>query len=125
MSHIKALDEVKFPIDWNAFERRALKRLKEIQPNLLSEKANHIVAIKPESRGYVVAKDWVEFDEKFHRHFPRAGRSPWEKLVRVKIHLTESDEALLSLALLRGYRMVGGDTREVQFERRIRRRGKR
>jgi hypothetical protein len=58
------------PIDWASFERKALERLKEIQPLLLPEKANYIVAIEPESGGYVVAKTVAEATEEFRRRFP-------------------------------------------------------
>ncbi len=58
------------PVDWTSFERKALERLKEIQPLLLPEKANHIVAIEPESGGYVVAKTVAEASEEFRRRFP-------------------------------------------------------
>jgi hypothetical protein len=58
------------PIDWASFERKALERLKEIQPLLLPEKANYIVAIEPESGGYVVAKTVAEAAEEFRRRFP-------------------------------------------------------
>jgi len=61
---------LKLPIDWASFERKALERLKEIQPLLLPEKANYIVAIEPESGGYVVAKTVAEAAEEFHRRFP-------------------------------------------------------
>ncbi len=61
---------VKLPIDWNEFERKALERLKEIQPQLLPEKAHYIVAIEPESGGYVVAENFAEAAEEFHRRFP-------------------------------------------------------
>jgi hypothetical protein len=58
------------PIDWASFERKALERLKEIQPLLLPEKAKYIVAIEPESGGYVVAKTVAEAAEEFRRRFP-------------------------------------------------------
>ena len=61
---------LKLPVDWAEFERKALERLKEIQPLLLPEKANHIVAIEPESGGYVVAKTVAEATEEFRRRFP-------------------------------------------------------
>jgi len=51
------------------FERKALERLKEIQPLLLPEKANHIVAIEPESGGYVVAKTREEVVREFRQRF--------------------------------------------------------
>lgn len=69
MSKRKSRDEVKFPIDWNAFERKAFERLKEIQPILLPQKADHIVAIEPESGGYVVAKTREEAMKMFQRRF--------------------------------------------------------
>jgi hypothetical protein len=56
-------------INWATFERKGLERLKEIQPLLSPEKADHIVAIEPESGGFVVGRDWVEADEKFRRRF--------------------------------------------------------
>jgi hypothetical protein len=58
------------PIDWASFERKALERLKEIQPLLLPEKAKYIVAIEPESGGYVVAKTVAEAAEEFRHRFP-------------------------------------------------------
>ena len=58
------------PIDWASFERKALERLKEIQPLLLPEKANYIVAIEPESGGYVVAKTREEAVREFRQCFP-------------------------------------------------------
>jgi hypothetical protein len=58
------------PVDWASFERKALERLKEIQPLLLPEKANYIVAIEPESGSYVVAKTVAEAAEEFRRRFP-------------------------------------------------------
>lgn len=61
---------VKLPVDWNEFERKALERLKEIQPKLLPEKAHCIVAIEPESGGYVVAESFAEAAEKFRHRFP-------------------------------------------------------
>jgi len=61
---------LKSPVDWVAFERKALERLKEIQPLLLPEKANHIVAIEPESGGYVVAKTREEAVKEFRQRFP-------------------------------------------------------
>ncbi|MDT7898784.1 MAG: hypothetical protein RRB24_12275 [Armatimonadota bacterium] len=57
-------------IDWATFERKGLERLKEIQPLLLPDKADHIVAIEPESGGYVVAKTRDEAYRQFHRRFP-------------------------------------------------------
>jgi hypothetical protein len=62
--------DLNLPVDWTSFERKALERLKEIQPLLLPEKANYIVAIEPESGGYVVAKTVAEAAEEFHRRFP-------------------------------------------------------
>ena len=61
---------VKPPIDWNEFERKALERLKEIQPKLLPEKAHCIVAIEPESGGYVVAETREEAVREFRKLFP-------------------------------------------------------
>ncbi|MCX7966857.1 MAG: hypothetical protein N3B10_00035 [Armatimonadetes bacterium] len=61
---------VNLPIDWNEFERKALERLKEIQSELLPEKAHFIVAIEPESGGYVVAETFAEAVEKFRSRFP-------------------------------------------------------
>ncbi|MFN3423042.1 MAG: hypothetical protein ACK40X_15110 [Armatimonadota bacterium] len=61
---------IKLPIDWDDFERKALERLKEIQPELLPEKAHFIVAIEPESGGYVVAKTRDEAVSEFRRRFP-------------------------------------------------------
>lgn len=61
---------IKLPIDWNDFERKALERLKEIQPELLPEKAHFIVAIEPESGGYVVAKTRDEAVREFRQRFP-------------------------------------------------------
>lgn len=66
----KSLVGLNLPVDWASFERKALERLKEIQPLLLPEKANYIVAIEPESGGYVVAKTVAEAAEEFHRRFP-------------------------------------------------------
>jgi hypothetical protein len=63
--------DLKLPVDWASFERKALERLKEIQPLLLPEKANYIVAIEPESGGYVVAKTSSGSSaEEFRRRFP-------------------------------------------------------
>ncbi len=61
---------VKLPVNWNEFERKALKRLKEIQAQLLPEKAHFIVAIEPESGGYVVAETRDEAYRRFRRRFP-------------------------------------------------------
>ena len=70
MSKRKSPSGLKSPVDWAAFERKALERLKEIQPLLLPEKANYIVAIEPESGGYVVAETVSEASEEFRRRFP-------------------------------------------------------
>lgn len=66
----KSKGAVRLPIDWNEFERKALERLKEIQPKLLPEKAHFIVAIEPESGGYVVAETREEAVGEFRRRFP-------------------------------------------------------
>ncbi|MEJ7613958.1 MAG: hypothetical protein DFNUSKGM_001392 [Candidatus Fervidibacter sacchari] len=83
----KSPEGLKSPVDWAAFERKALERLKEIQPLLLPEKANHIVAIEPESGGYVVAKTREEAVREFRQRFPgkllflvRADGSPTMRL---------------------------------------------
>ncbi len=61
---------LKSPVDWTSFEQKALERLKEIQPLLLPEKANYIVAIEPESGGYVVARTREETVKEFRQRFP-------------------------------------------------------
>ena len=64
-----SLPQVNLP-NRKEFRRRAYERLHELQPSLLPEHAEDLIAIEPDSGEYVLAQDRRDVYDRFDEKFP-------------------------------------------------------